>query len=175
MGPSQGEELLLARFTVSPGPRVRAVPLSLPEPEAAPRSGKHELRTQLAFRMMRGFLNGRRFDTSDMMAIAGDEWLPVGEASVWTFANDGRGMPMPHPIHIHGVRFQVVERNAGRVPQDLREGVIDAGFKDTFGIFPGERVRVLLAPSEPGLFMYHCHNLEHEDGGMMRNCQFSKS
>ena len=175
MGPSQGEELLLARFTVSPGPRVRAVPLSLPEPETAPRSGKRELRTQLAFRMMRGFMNGRRFDTSDMMAIAEDEWLPVGQASVWTFANDGRGMPMPHPIHIHGVRFRVAERSAGRVPQDLREGVIDAGFKDTFGIFPGERVRVLLAPTEPGLFMYHCHNLEHEDGGMMRNCQFSKS
>jgi bilirubin oxidase len=54
----------------------------------------------------------------------------------------------------------------------LRDGLIDVGFKDTFLIFPGERVRVLVAPTEPGLFMYHCHNLEHEDGGMMRNCRF---
>ena len=53
-----------------------------------------------------------------------------------------------------------------------REGVVDAGFKDTFLIFPGERVRVHVVPTEPGLFMYHCHNLEHEDAGMMRNCSF---
>jgi len=50
---------------------------------------------------------------------------------------------------------------------------VDAGFKDTFGIFPGERVRVQIAPTVPGLFMYHCHNLEHEDGGMMRNVVFA--
>ena len=137
------------------------------------------MRTQLAFRHMRGFLNDRRFDTKNMMAVADDERLPVGEASVWTFANDGGEMPMshpmPHPIHIHGVQFRVIERSAGAVPADLRDGMLDAGFKDTFGIFPGERVRVQIAPTLPGLFMYHCHNLEHEDGGMMRNCLFSNS
>jgi bilirubin oxidase len=172
MGPSQGEELHLARFTVAPGARSRAQPLTFPEEEPRAREGKHELRTQLAFRHMRGFLNGRRFDTEDMVAVADDEWLPVGESTVWTFANDGRGMAMPHPIHIHGVRFRVIERSGGTVPADLREGVLDTGFKDTFGIFAGERVRVQIAPTVPGLFMYHCHNLEHEDGGMMRNCRF---
>ena len=172
MRSSQGEELHLARFTVTPGARSRAQALTLPEPEAGGREGNHELRTQLAFRHMRGFLNGRRFDTRDMMAVAEEEWLPVGESSVWTFTNDGRGMQMPHPIHIHGVRFRVIERSSGSIPEDLREGIVDAGFKDTFGIFPGERVRVQLATTVPGLFMYHCHNLEHEDGGMMRNCLF---
>ena len=58
------------------------------------------------------------------------------------------------------------------MPEDLRDGLIDAGYKDTFQIFPGERVRVFVVPTEAGLFMYHCHNLEHEDGGMMRNCLF---
>jgi bilirubin oxidase len=172
MGPSQGEELHVARFAVSPGPRSRAPALALPEPEPRAREGKHELYTQLAFRHMRGFLNGRSFDTDDMMAIADDERLPVDEASVWTFTNDGRGMPMSHPIHVHGVRFRVIERSPGAVPADLRDGMLDAGFKDTFGIFPGERVRIQIAPTVPGLFMYHCHNLEHEDGGMMRNCLF---
>lgn len=172
MGLSQGEELHLARFTVSAGARPRAATVALPEPEPGLREGNHELRTQLAFRHMRGFLNGRTFDTNDMTAVADDERLPVGEASVWTFTNDGRGMPMPHPIHIHGVRFRVLERSRGDVPEDLREGIIDAGFKDTFAIFAGERVRVQIAPTVPGLFMYHCHNLEHEDGGMMRNCVF---
>jgi bilirubin oxidase len=119
---------------------------------------------------MRGFLDGRRFD---METVADDEHLPVGEASVWTFANDGGGMAMPHPMHIHGVRFRILERSGGEVPEDLREGLVDAGFKDTFLIFPGQRIRLLVAPTQPGLFLYHCHNLEHEDGGMMRNCLFT--
>jgi bilirubin oxidase len=143
-------------------------------PAAGPplREGKHELRTQIAFRHMQGFFNGRAFDHDYMTAVADDERLPVGRSTVWTFANDGAGMPMPHPIHIHGVRFRVLERRGAAAPSDLREGLIDAGYKDTFLIFPDERVRVLVTPTEPGLFMYHCHNLEHEDGGMMRNCRF---
>ncbi len=172
MGPSQGDELQVARFTVSPGPRPRVQKITLPEEEPRAPEDKYELRTQLAFRMMRGFLNGRSFDTRDMMAVAEDERLPVGKASVWTFANDGPGMPMPHPIHIHGVRFRIIERSRGAAPADLREGVLAAGYKDVFGIFPGEHVRVQIAPTVPGLFMYHCHNLEHEDGGMMRNVLF---
>jgi FtsP/CotA-like multicopper oxidase with cupredoxin domain len=174
MGPSQGDELQVARFTVSPGPRARVQRLSLPEEGPRAREGKPGLYTQLAFRMMRGFLNGRSFDERDMEAVADDERLPVGEASVWTFTNDGPGMAMPHPIHIHGVRFRVIERSPGAVPEDLREGIIDAGYKDVFGIFPGERVRISIAPQVTGLFMYHCHNLEHEDGGMMRNVAFGE-
>jgi bilirubin oxidase len=172
MGASQGEALHIARFTVSPGPRVRPRAIVLPEEAPRPREGRHELRTQLSFRHMRGFLNGRSFDAGDMTAVADDERLPVGEASVWTFANDGRGMAMAHPMHIHGVRFRVIERSGGLVPADLREGIVDAGYKDVFGIFPGERVRVQLAPAVAGLFMVHCHNLEHEDAGMMRNVLF---
>lgn len=172
MGASQGEELQVARFTVSPGPRARSAALVLPAAGSAIAEGKHELMTRLAFRHMRGFLNDRRFDTQDAMAVADDERLPAGKPSVWTFANDGGGMPMPHPIHVHGVQFRIIERRGGDVPADLREGVIDAGWHDTFGIFAGERVRIALAPEVPGMFMYHCHNLEHEDGGMMRNCLF---
>ncbi|TAK81909.1 MAG: multicopper oxidase family protein [Betaproteobacteria bacterium] len=172
MGPSQGEELHIARFTVSPGARSRATRIKLPQSEPSVREGNHELYTQLAFRHMRGFLNGRRFDTQDAMAVAEDERLPARQTSVWTFANDGGGMAMPHPMHVHGVQFRILERRGGDVPADLREGLIDTGWHDTFGIFPGERVRIALAPEIPGLFMYHCHNLEHEDGGMMRNCLF---
>ncbi len=169
MGPGQGEELLVARFTVSTGARTRGEMPRLPEPIPDVREGRHTIYTQLAFRHMQGFFNGRRFD---MKAVANDERLPLNEGTVWTFSNDGPGMPMPHPIHIHGVRFRILERGGGDIPDDLREGLIDAGYKDTFLIFPDERVRVLVAPTEPGLFMYHCHNLEHEDGGMMRNCLF---
>lgn len=56
--------------------------------------------------------------------------------------------------------------NAGTV----RDGFIDEGRKDTFLILPGQRVRIRVRfDSYPGLFLYHCHNLEHEDAGMMRN------
>jgi bilirubin oxidase len=169
MGPAQGEKMHIATFRVPHGPRQHAPELALLRPAPAPEKALAELHTQLAFRHMRGFLNGREFE---MDTVASDERLPVGRATVWTFANDGGGMPMPHPMHIHGVRFRVLERTGNAAPADLREGVIDAGFKDTFLIFPGERVRVHLVPTEPGLFMYHCHNLEHEDSGMMRNCSF---
>ena len=172
MRPGQGDELHIARFTVAAGSRARDPKIMLPEEEPRLAQAKHELHTQLAFRHMRGFLNGRRFDTDDMMAVADDERLPAGKPSVWTFANDGGGMPMPHPIHIHGVRFRVIERSGGDVPDELREGIVDTGYKDVFGIFPGERVRVLVTPTIAGLFMFHCHNLEHEDGGMMRNVLF---
>jgi FtsP/CotA-like multicopper oxidase with cupredoxin domain len=173
MSGGQGEELHLAEFTVArEAASSRSAP-ELPAPGPQLREGKYELHTQLAFRHMRGFFNGRAFDHHNMTAVADDERLPVGKGTVWTFANDGPGMGMPHPIHIHGVRFRVLERSGAAAPSDLREGLIDTGYKDTFLIFSGERVRVLVAPTEPGLFMYHCHNLEHEDGGMMRNCRFA--
>lgn len=172
MGPSQGEELHIARFSVSRGARRRSAPIELPRSEPPVLEGRHEMRTQLSFRMMRGFLNGRSFDTVNPMAVAEDERLPTRQTSIWTFANDGGGMVMPHPMHVHGVQFRILERRGGDIPGDLREGLIDTGWHDTFGVFPGERVRIAVAPDIAGLFMYHCHNLEHEDGGMMRNCLF---
>ena len=82
----------------------------------------------------------------------------------------GMNMHMPHPMHLHGVRFRIVERQRGSgAAADVADGLIDQGYKDSVLVFPGERVKLLLAATEPGLFMYHCHNLEHEDAGMMRN------
>ena len=76
-----------------------------------------------------------------------------------------RMMNMPHPIHLHGKQFRVVGRSGVR-----HDGYVDEGWKDTVLLMPGERVRILTEFSDyPGLFLYHCHNLEHEDMGMMRN------
>ena len=72
---------------------------------------------------------------------------------------------MPHPIHLHGKQFQVLKRSGVR-----HEGYVDEGWKDTVLLMPGERIRILVKFGDyPGLFLYHCHNLEHEDMGMMRN------
>ena len=90
----------------------------------------------------------------------------------------GMGMmsPMVHPIHLHGQQFQILERDVdedhGEDYATMREGFVVSGWKDTVLVTPGERVRIIKPFHEfKGLFMYHCHNLEHEDMGMMR--QFS--
>ncbi len=85
----------------------------------------------------------------------------------------GMMMSMAHPIHFHGQSFQILSRTIdaddSTAYDTVREGFINEGLKDTVLVMPGERVR-LIKPFEdyPGLFMYHCHNLEHEDMGMMR-------
>jgi blue copper oxidase len=86
----------------------------------------------------------------------------------------GMMMSMAHPIHLHGQQFQIVSRNiSGDEAAEyatVREGFIDSGLKDTVLVMPGERVRIIKPFQDfNGLFMYHCHNLEHEDMGMMRD------
>ncbi|CAI8856522.1 multicopper oxidase family protein [Methylococcus capsulatus] len=85
----------------------------------------------------------------------------------------GMMMSMAHPIHLHGQSFQIVSRTVSNATMDdyasVRDGFVDSGWKDTVLAMPGERIR-LIKPFQDfkGLFMYHCHNLEHEDMGMMR-------
>jgi FtsP/CotA-like multicopper oxidase with cupredoxin domain len=75
-----------------------------------------------------------------------------------------------HPIHMHGRQFRVLDLRGGRTTNTLRAGVVDAGWRDTVLVLPGETVRVQVTfTNHPGLYLYHCHILEHEDMGMMRN------
>jgi FtsP/CotA-like multicopper oxidase with cupredoxin domain len=81
---------------------------------------------------------------------------------------------MPHSMHVHGLQFQVIGRSVSRTFSDeydtVKAGLVDEGWKDTVLVMPGERVRILLRFADfPGLFLYHCHMLEHEDTGLMRN------
>ena len=122
----------------------------------------------LVMRHMAWTLNGRTFQ---MEAVAGDEVVQMNTLEVWEFVNEGSGMGMmgmmnmPHPIHLHGLQFQVLERRGV-----MHNGYVDEGWKDTVLLMPGERIRLLVRFADyPGLFLYHCHNLEHEDMGMMRN------
>jgi blue copper oxidase len=75
-----------------------------------------------------------------------------------------------HPMHIHGVQFQVLDRTGGRGIKIASEN----GWKDTVLCMPGEKVRVIMTfPNHPGKFVFHCHNLEHEEDGMMLNFQIN--
>lgn len=87
----------------------------------------------------------------------------------------GMGMmfSMAHPIHLHGQQFQVLSRGIGAEEAEdyatVKDGLVSAGWKDTVLVMPGEKVRIIKPFQDfKGLFMYHCHNLEHEDMGMMR-------
>jgi FtsP/CotA-like multicopper oxidase with cupredoxin domain len=72
-----------------------------------------------------------------------------------------------HPIHIHEVQFQVVDRQpfegVARPPE-----VWEAGFKDTVIAYPEEVTRVKVMFDLAGLYVWHCHIVEHEDNEMMR-------
>jgi blue copper oxidase len=125
-------------------------------------------RFYLSMGHMRWAINGRTFQMDD---VASDEIVRLGSTEVWEFYNQGGGMGMmgmtnmPHPVHLHGKQFRVLER--GGV---THSGYVDEGWKDTVLLMPGEHVRILVAFDDyPGLYLYHCHNLEHEDMGMMRN------
>ncbi|MFO7680511.1 MAG: multicopper oxidase domain-containing protein [Chloroflexota bacterium] len=65
--------------------------------------------------------------------------------------------------------------DGNRLPwNSVKQGYVDSGWKDTVLLMPGERVRILLKFEDyTGTYLCHCHNLEHEDGGMMRNLQIA--
>ena len=66
-----------------------------------------------------------------------------------------------HNFHIHAVQFQILSRDGKKPPKNER------GWKDTFVMEENERVRIIMRFLHKGVFMYHCHILEHEDNGMM--------
>jgi FtsP/CotA-like multicopper oxidase with cupredoxin domain len=126
-------------------------------------------RIPMTFQAMQWALAGRTFTMND---AAEDETVAAGSTHLWEFLNVGgpMGMPAAHPLHVHGTQFRVVSRVGGNITNSLREGLVDAGWTDTVLALPGETVRTQMTFTEhPGLYLYHCHILEHEDMGMMRN------
>jgi blue copper oxidase len=104
-------------------------------------------------------LDGKFFDSNRI-----DEVVKAGSVEVWEFDNtDGTET---HPMHLHAGQFQVLSRTGGRGRVESWE----KGWKDTVLAFPGEKVRIIVRFSDNlGKYVFHCHNLEHEDGGMMLN------
>jgi FtsP/CotA-like multicopper oxidase with cupredoxin domain len=102
------------------------------------------------------FINGRMYSPS-----RDDVVVPLGSVEKWDLVNSSAEV---HTFHIHQTDFQVVSRN-GR-------GVEFTGYQDSVDINPGESVQIIIPftrPSQVGRFVFHCHILEHEDGGMMQN------
>lgn len=113
--------------------------------------------------MGRHSINGRTFEMERV-----DETVSAGTTEIWEF--DNMMGDEIHPMHVHGVQFQVLHRMGGRNEIIASE----KGWKDTVLVMPGEKVKVIMAfPEYTGVFVFHCHNLEHEDDGMMLNYQIT--
>ena len=159
--------LMTLRATSATGPRVTA-PARLSADTFKTDASAPVRRVPLTFMMMNWFIDGRTFE---MAGVDAAETVVRGSTHVWEFENRANpmGMAMAHPIHMHGRQFRVVGRSGGTT-NALREGIHDQGWTDTVLVLPGETVRVQVTFSQdPGLYLYHCHILEHEDMGMMRN------
>jgi blue copper oxidase len=102
-------------------------------------------------------INGKIYDISRI-----DFQVGQGVVERWRFRTNGNA---PHPVHIHGAHFQVKSRTGGR-------GQIfpwEAGWKDTVLLSDFETVEVLIRFQRAGEYLLHCHQLAHEDQGMMSN------
>ncbi|MBL1215178.1 MAG: multicopper oxidase domain-containing protein [Ignavibacteriae bacterium] len=98
--------------------------------------------------------------TYDMNRI--DEVIPFNELEEWKFINSTNNY---HPMHVHGVLFQIYSRNGNTTLASN-----DKGWKDTVLVKPNETVQALVKFIDySGTYLLHCHNLEHEDDGMMLN------
>ncbi|MEJ8835347.1 multicopper oxidase family protein [Ramlibacter sp. AN1133] len=107
--------------------------------------------------MPHGF-DGRPFDMARI-----DQRVKLGAVEIWEVSSlPGMMMDQPHPFHMHGVHFEVLQRD-GRAP-----GPLDIGRRDTVLVdAPVELLVRFTQPAPTVPFMYHCHILEHEDAGMM--------
>jgi spore coat protein A, manganese oxidase len=112
----------------------------------------------------------------------------AGSTEIWSFANATGDV---HPIHIHLVRFQVLNRQPFDVTTYLQTGKLQftgrpiaaeanerPAWKDTIKTYPGYLTRVIqtfdlplgtqAVPGQEFRYVWHCHILEHEDNEMMR-------
>jgi FtsP/CotA-like multicopper oxidase with cupredoxin domain len=125
-----------------------------------------------------GTLNADGTSTARAWADPTTENVSAGNTEVWEIYNFTADA---HPIHIHLVQFQVVDRQALATDEEgmaiqpaelvgVARGpeLWETGFKDTVIAYPGEVTRVKATFPLDGLFVWHCHILEHEDNEMMR-------
>jgi len=145
-----------------PAPAGRALPASLAG-AAAPITGEPVRRRQIALQMgpmaMRGAgnplaINGKSYDMNRI-----DLEARQGEVELWEISSD----MMAHPFHVHGTSFTVQSRNGRREPFE------QVGAKDV--LLVDGTAEILVEFRKPATqatpYMFHCHILEHEDGGMM--------
>ena len=145
---NQSRDILQLRTTDGVVP-ARSVPARL---RAVPPIDATRIARRREIVFSQGLINGR---TMDMRRV--DITARLGTTEIWQIENV---VDMDHPFHLHGVRFQVLDR-AG-VPEPY------VSWKDSVNVPKHAIVRIIVKFDDyPGKWMYHCHILDHEDMGMM--------
>lgn len=107
-------------------------------------------------------INGQEFDPNRI-----DARPRLGDVEIWRLKGAtllGLGGRQSHPVHIHLVSFQILDRDGAR------PAPYEAGWKDTVVVPFDQEVRVIMRfDGYRGKYIMHCHNLEHEDMAMMTN------
>ena len=102
-------------------------------------------------------INGKQFDMERI-----DFTQKQGVTEIWEIYNKPDMMGgMIHPFHIHGTQFKIISIDGIEPPEN------EQGWKDTVAIQPGEKIKLAVKFKNKGIYMFHCHVLEHEDNGMM--------
>lgn len=175
-----GQEFFILKFSVKNKveynrtiPQTLSTITSLDLSAASPRPlVLSQAMMQPGSQMMQWLINGKSFNMDEYLIT-----VKKGASEIWEIRNEAQSMP--HPMHLHGFQFQVVERlNSPNQIKGLAtypQGRLatDLGWKDTVLIWPGESIRLALnfAHKFEGeqTYVLHCHVLEHEDNGMMLN------
>ncbi|MBX3045218.1 MAG: multicopper oxidase domain-containing protein [Candidatus Kapabacteria bacterium] len=158
----QGIKLDIIRFDILDESKSSfTLPLKLSVIEKIPELNSVKTRNfelQMQMMSMKHTINNKFYDMDRI-----DETINFGDIEIWNFVN--KDIDMMHPIHIHGLQFQILSRSSSpEIPE------YEQGWKDTFLINGGETVRVIAKfNGYEGKYLLHCHNLEHEDDGMMHN------
>jgi suppressor of ftsI/bilirubin oxidase len=167
----EGDARALMRIDLKPSaPYERRIPTVLSSLPEATTSANPARRMQLGHNGQGNWtINGGLFDPK-VAALS----VQRGARETWQIENTERSMP--HPMHLHGFSFRVIERLGspalvrglagarGLLPQD--QGVVD-----TVHVWPGESVRIAVDFTHPHAgdqdYVFHCHTLEHAEAGMM--------
>ena len=161
-------KLMVTKAALPPRP----LPARLSQVEPIDTKGAKKRAVRLEMGHMRWLINGETF-RPDAFPIDAQR----NTIETWSLYNAKRSMP--HPMHMHGFQFQILSReNSPEQVQTLGvhgggRTVGDLGWKDTVLVWPGETVRLVVDFSHQfdgdQTYVFHCHNLEHEDNDMMVN------
>lgn len=170
---ANGDAFNIMKLAVTqPSGAAQSLPARLSQVAPIKTAGAAVRMINLEMAQMRWLINGNTYQM-DVFPIE----VKRNTVEIWEIRNTEHSMP--HPMHIHGFQFQVQSRQNS--PAQLRalashgngRTVSDLGWKDTVLVWPGETVRIAIDFSHDfggdQTYVFHCHNLEHEDGGMMVN------
>lgn len=167
----------LVRLAYDPAPPLRAHPSDAPLRLARNPVPRPDLKSAIVHdvHLQGGMMSGTGM--GGMMGMGGKaDWAINGQSMTGDGSTDmpplfqiarGRSCILDmhndtawwHPMHLHGHSFQVLDRDGSPVPHDV--------WGDTVLVRPRERVRVAFVADNPGDWMFHCHVMEHQVGGLM--------